>query len=267
MEEILMRAQIIAAIKNTIQPLPHVIAFYEGGSVAMGRADQWSDLDLHVVVHDGTSDDTWPVIEQVLQSIGPIDQRYVIPQPSSHGHWQAFYRLESAGPLLLVDLVIMAEHTTNRSIEPEIHGTPLVYFDKTGWVVQPPTDSAEFALKLAGRIPQLEVAAEILHPFVGKELLRGRPVDSFVFYQGLVISRLVEALRMRYAPWRYNFGSRYLQEDLPPAVYEAVEALFFVGSPAELPAKLDRAMSLLRATLSDLKRLDLVAHLEQRRST
>lgn len=78
-----------------------------------------------------------------------------------------------------------------------------------------------------------------------------------------VLDRLVEALRIRYCPWRYNFGMRYLQADLPSDVYAQVEQLSFVGTPQELSTKKALALEVLRLTLAELKCKDLVSHLEQ----
>lgn len=260
-----MRVRIVNRLLRELEQMENVLALWEAGSRATGRADDMSDLDLQVLVTDGTVSETVQRLEAVLNELGPVNLRYEVPQPSWHGAWQAFYRLDGVSPLLMVDLVIIEEKNPNRFLEPEIHGRPVVYLDRQGVITQAPTDSAAFAERLRKRLPQLEVPAELFHPFVEKELIRGRAVDGLSFYQGLVLTRLVEALRMRYAPWRYNFGQRYLQYDLPPAIYEQVRELAYVASPDELPAKVQRAMALLRQTLGELKELDLQKLLEQTR--
>jgi hypothetical protein len=137
--------------------------------------------------------------------------------------------------------------------------------DKKGVIVQAPTDVAAFAAKLARHLVHIEGPAELMHPFVEKELARNRPANAMANYQGVVLNRLVAALRMRYCPWRHDFGLRYINDDLPAAVYAQVLPLIYVGSPEELPAKKALAMALLRATLTELKPLDLKAHLEAHR--
>lgn len=260
-----MRERIVGRLLQEMEQMDQVLAFWEAGSRATGRADDMSDLDLQVLVTDGTVDETVQRLEAVLAELGPVNLRYEVPQPSWHGAWQAFYRLEGLSPLLMVDLVILEEKNPNRFLEPEIHGTPVVYLDRKGLITQPPTDSAAFAERLRKRLPLLEAPAELFHPFVEKELARGRAVDGLSFYQGLVLSRLVEVLRIRHCPWRYNFGQRYLQFDLPPALYEQVRDLAYIASPDELPAKKERAVALFRQTLAEVKELDLQALLEQTR--
>lgn len=260
-----LRQVLVEALRSALQPAGFVLALWEAGSAAMGAADRWSDLDLQVVVQDGQVEAARQLAEAAITAVAPINLVYEVPQPSWHGHWQAFYRLEGVDPLLLIDLVIMEAKSPNRFLEPEIHGKPLVYFDRESVTELAPTDSAAFAARLQKRLPQLELPAELFHTFVEKELNRGREVDALSFYQGLILTRLVEALRMRNCPWRFNFGMRYLQRDLPPVIYGEVMYLAFVASPQELRAKVHRAMGLLRVTLEELKTMDLTAHLEAHR--
>jgi hypothetical protein len=258
----LTRDDLLRAIREATEPRETVLAFWEAGSKAMGAADQWSDLDLQLLVQDGAQAETIQAVEEALLRLSPIDLRFEVPQPTFHGHWQAFYRLAEAGPYLLIDLVIMQESEPNRYLEPEIHGIATVYFDKQGLIVPPHIASEAFAAELAQRIPLLETPAELFHIFVEKELRRGRELDALHYYQGTLITRLVQALRMRYCPWRYNFGLRYLQRDLPEAVYQELRPLLFVADPAELAEKKAAALALLRRTLAELKQLDLTAHVE-----
>lgn len=260
-----LRDRCVQSLRSALEPHDFVLAFWEAGSAAMGRADEYSDLDLQVIVADGQTSKAVALCEEALKRISPFDQRYEVVQPSWHGHWQAFYRLEGTSPYLLIDLVIMERANPNRFLEPEIHGRPLVYFDKQGLLRPGPTDPHALAERIKHRLVALEVPAELYHPFVDKELLRNRPLDALHFYNSLLLTRLVEALRMRYCPWRYNFGMRYLGHDLPPAVYEALQPLCFIGSAHELTEKKARLLTLLRQTLAELKALDLVQHLETHR--
>ncbi|MDF2629782.1 MAG: polymerase beta domain protein region [Symbiobacteriaceae bacterium] len=259
------RMRILETLIAALEPLPNVIAFWEAGSRATGRYDELSDLDLQCIVADGTVEATRRTIEAALQTIAPFQRRWEVPQPAWHGHWQAFYHLKGTDPLLLVDLVIMERKAPGRFLEPEQHGIPTVFFDREGLTRAVPTDSAAYAERLRRRLAALEEPLELFHPFVDKELRRGREVDAFSFYHGTILLRLVEVLRMRYSPWRYNFGLRYLQYDLPPAIYAQVQAFVYVASPADLGAKKAAGLELIRSTIAELKALDFVALLEQTR--
>lgn len=260
-----LRAEILQELTAKLTGTDSVIAFWEQGSTATGRADQWSDLDLIVLVADGQVEPVKDQVEQTLSEIRAIEIRYEVPQPSWHGHWQAFYRLVESSPFFMVDLVIIEESHPNRFLEPELHGMPAVYIDKKGITAQSPTPASGLAARLAGRLPLLEVTMELFHPFVDKELMRDRPVDAMHFYHNIVVLRLVEALRIRHCPWRFNFGLRYLGYDLPDHVYGQVRELCYVADPAELTGKKSRAVALFRETLAELKSLDLAALIEQSR--
>lgn len=249
---------------DTLAEMEQVLAFWEGGSAAFDRADQWSDLDVQAVVRDGSVEQVQRAAEQALRRIAPIKTRMVVPQPSWHGHWQAFYQLEGSPPYLLVDLCIMQESRGNRFLDPETHGYAVPYIDRAGIFPPSPTNAGPLAAKLAERAAALQERL-LFTPFVEKELLRDRPLDALSFYQGFALLPLIEALRIRHCPWRYNFGMRYLQHDLPVGVYEQVAALAFVSDAADLAQKRIVAIDLLRRTLAELQGVDMLALLEANR--
>jgi hypothetical protein len=256
--------QIRSTLEHSLAASDAVLAFWEAGSTAMGRADQWSDLDLQVVTKDGRAAEVRSLIEASLDTLSTVDLTYEVPTPTWHGHLQVFYRLADADPLWLVDLVIMEEKNPRRFLEPEVHGRPVVYLDRAGIVVQQRTDAGEFARLLERRVASLSVVPKLFYGFVDKELQRGRPVDAWAEYHGL-LARTVEALRILHCPWRYNFGLRYLQDDLPPEVYKEVAGLCYVGSADELLPKKARAWDLLEAAMVRVRALNLPEHLEAKR--
>lgn len=256
------RQQILSAIEQATAPRADVLAFWEQGSTAMGRADELSDLDLHLTVVDGTVEAVAQAVEAALEAIGPIDLRLVVPQPSWHGHWQVFYHIAGTSPYLLIDLVIMQQSNPRRFLEPEIHGRPQLFFDKAGIAVQQPTDPAPMAERIGERIARIGARIDCFAPFVEKELRRGRSLDALAYYQSILLSSLVEVLRIRYCPWRYDFGMRYLGEDLPPAVHAQVQRLAFVADAQALEGARTRALELIRESLVQLRETDLVGLLE-----
>lgn len=258
------REMIRDALTRALLSSDAVLAFFEGGSLAMGRADEWSDLDLQVVVRDGFAEAAQGLIEGALRSLGTIDVTYELPRPTWHGHLQVFYRLAESDPLWLIDLLIIEEKSTLRFLEPELHGTPAVYIDRAHMVTGSPTDAEPLARILAQRIAALQVIPELFHRFVDKEVRRGRPLDALAAYDDL-LQKAVEALRILHCPWRYNFGIRYLQSDLPPTAFQKVLKIAYPTSPEDLLRRKDALLSLLEDTTKELVTLDLVQHLEATR--
>jgi predicted nucleotidyltransferase len=62
-----MRNQILETLITTLEPIDFVLAFWQGGSAAHGFTDEWSDLDIGVIVEDGYVEETFLMVEKVFQ--------------------------------------------------------------------------------------------------------------------------------------------------------------------------------------------------------
>ena len=237
----LKREEIIKALKERLEPLDFVLAMWEGGAAAFGRVDEWSDIDLQVAAQDDRVAEVLPIVEEVLLSLSPIDIKYEIPQPTWHGHAQTFYRLGNASEYLLIDFVVIKQSSPLKFLEPEIHGNAIVHFDKANIVHVDPLDRAALDAKLKERLSALRVTFDLFQILTLKELERRNDIEALAFYQGYTLRPLVEALRIRFAPTRYNFHTRYVQYDLPADVVQKLEALFFVKDVFDLRAKREQA--------------------------
>jgi hypothetical protein len=232
---LLTRQQLIDALIAALEPLPHVYAMWEGGSAAFGRVDEYSDLDLIVDAETGQADSVFSTVEHCVEQLSPIARRYVVPLPSWHGHIQRFYQLANASEDLLLDMVVMDHLKPPRFMEVEQHGKAIVYFDKCGATQEEHIDPATWRERITARLTELSEMYPMFQSFVRKEARRGRELDALHFYMGLTLRPLVELLRMRYDPYRYTFGMRYLGFDLPAEILARLQPLCFV---ADLPAML-----------------------------
>src|SRR5688500_20157721 len=52
---------------------------WESGSHAFARADEYSDLDVGLLVREGTLDAAWAAIDRGLQRVGGFDLRWQLP--------------------------------------------------------------------------------------------------------------------------------------------------------------------------------------------
>ena len=222
----LTRQQIITALTQALEPQPFIYAMWEGGSAAFDRVDEWSDLDIQVDVADEQVARVFELVEAALLALSPIQQKYEVPQPTWHGHHQTFYRLENASPFLIVDLAVMKHSSTQKFIERERHGKALVVFDKANVINPPPLDQAAHLQELHASLNQLEQRFEMFHNLAEKEIYRKNAIEAVVFYQAFVLRPLVEVLRMKYKPDRFDYGPRYLKYDLPVEVFQSLERLY-----------------------------------------
>jgi len=231
------RDDVLSALRGALEPMDHVQAMWEAGAIAFDRVDDWSDIDLQVASDDERVEDVFTVVEDTLGGLSPIDLRFRLPEPTWHGHSQAFYRLERASPFLMVDFVVMKASAEDKFLQPEVHGLPFVYFDKTGVVRFDPFDSETLAATLRGRVSELKVLFDLFRVLTEKELNRGNTIEAAAFYQSYTLRPLVEALRILHDPTRSKFHTRYVHYDFPEEDVRRLAELFFVAEPGEIAAK------------------------------
>ncbi len=251
----LTRAHILTALQSAIEPLPYTHAMWQGGAAAFNRVDEWSDVDLQIDVDDDRVAEACAVVDATLaehRAGGPVALKFELPQPTWHGHYQAFYRFHNASEFLVLDFVVMKHSHPNKFLEPEIHGEKVVLFDKDHTLTVPPLDRTDWADKLKGRLASLRVTFELFRPFTEKELQRGNAIEAVMCYHGLVLRPLVEVLRIRHAPARYNFHSCYVYYDLPADTVRALEPLFFPRDADDVRAKQAQAAQMFTEALAGL---------------
>jgi hypothetical protein len=99
--------------------------------------------------------------------------------------------------------------------------------------------SSEAAVREIRR-QELRAWFSVSQSFVRKAIIRGQVVDALAAFWGYTLRPLVELLRMRYCPLRWDFGMRYLDRDLPQPVYRELQGIMFVKDPDELAAHLKK---------------------------
>lgn len=217
------RQAIIDALAEGLERTPLVRAAWLGGSDASGRTDEWSDIDLQIVVPNDAVEKGFGVVHDTLERLSPIRACYRFPTPTWHGHEQEILALERASDCHFVDLVVMREDASDRFLEPERHGAAHVLVDRGGVVRADPFDAAAHAARMAERLPELRVRFALFQNLVTKAVRRGFAADAQATFMSVTIRPLVELLRMRHCPERFDFGLRYLDRDLPSDVTRRVE--------------------------------------------
>jgi predicted nucleotidyltransferase len=250
----LTRQQIIDLLRETLLARPEVKAAWLGGSDASGRTDQYSDIDILALVADDAVEMVFTAVANALNSLSPIDRQYRIPEPTWHGHSQTFYRLQNAPPWLLVDFAILKESSPvdKRFLEVERHGRQQILFDREGVIQPAPFDRESHEATMRERLQQLSTRFDMFNIFVDKAIWRGDVVEAVSFYQAMTIRPLVDLLRMRYCPDRFDYGARYLDRDLPADVHEQLKRLMFCRDLEELHENQKTAVALFNNTMAAL---------------
>ena len=225
-------------VRQALEPVTFVHALWEGGSTAFGRDDAWSDVDLQACVDDDQVEETFSVIETALEKACGIEDRFILPEPTWHGHAQRFFRFRGQPPWLMLDLVVQKRSAENRFLEPEIHGEQPFLFDRIGLgKARPALDREAWEGRLRGRLEFLQARTRMFAHLVEKECRRRHAIDARHFYQSLVLNPLIELLRIRHDPARHDFGARYLHVVLPAPVLKRLEGLSFVRNLDDLQSK------------------------------
>jgi len=253
----LTRRQIIEALVEALKPLEYVHAFYEGGAAAFNRVDEWSDLDFYLVVDDEKVNETFLIVEKTLKSLSPIKQKIDLPQTAWSGVSQAFYRLKDANDYLIIDLCVLELSSSEKFLEPEIHGNVVFYFNKSGKVKPPQFDSEALVKKVHERLERLQARFDMFNNFVQKEINRSHFLEAIDLYHGLTLATLVEALRIKYNPIHYNFKMQYIHHELPSEVIEKLEHLYFVKDAKDLQEKYYEAIKWFNRTMQEINQKEM----------
>jgi predicted nucleotidyltransferase len=238
----LTRAQIIQALVNAFKPLDYTHAFYEGGAAAFNRVDEWSDIDLYLVVDDDKVDEAFLAFEKTLKSLSAMKQKYEIPHSPFPGVYQAFYRLEDTSEYLPIDLAVLTLSSPDKFLEPEIHGKVVFHFNKPDKVRCSPLDKSALTKKVLERLERLKARFAMFNNFVQKEINRKNYLEALDLYHLLTLATLVEALRMKHNPVHYDFKMRYVHYELPQDVVQRLEDLYFVKNKEDLQKKYREAV-------------------------
>jgi predicted nucleotidyltransferase len=235
------RDEVTAAIAEALEQLDYVYAMWEGGAVAFDRADEWSDIDICVSAEDDRIKEPFAAVEQALESIAPIELKYEVKNPTLGEYVQAFYRLEGAGPYLLIDFAVFKHSAKDKLLEPELHGKARWHFNKDGAVPVPSLDKKAFMEKVSESLENLPKRIDMFAAFIPKEINRGNVVAAVEFYQRFLLGALAQVLRLKHNPARYDFGIRYVYHDLPPDVVRRFQALYVVRDLEDLAEKYEEA--------------------------
>lgn len=243
-----LRERICEALCVRFEPRADVLAGWEGGSAAFGAVDAYSDLDVSFLVAAGADPAAlYVAAEEALASVSPIvASHYVAPG--------RYYKLRDGGEFLLVDLGFVHVDALRQDFGVERHGIARKLFDKGDWLRPRPVDDSVLAARRQQRYEALEAWFPVSQSFVRKAILRGRHVEALAAFWSYTLRPLTELLRMRYSTLRWDFGMRYLDRDLPPAVYHRLRDLMFVADLDELSAKLEQASAWGSTVLADLRK-------------
>jgi len=249
-EKKVTRNNVIETLVHALKPLDYAHALYEGGAIAFNRLDEWSDVDLYLVVDDDRVDEAFLVTEKALKTLTPIKQKYEVKQLPWPGVSQVFYKLVGASEYLLIDFAVLKLSTPERFLEPEIHGEAVFYFNKRDRIKVASLDNDRLRKTLQEKLPRLGDRFAMFNIFVQKEINRGNYVEALSLYHSLTLGSIADALRIRYSPFHHDFKTRYIQYELPKEIIKRLENLYFVRDREDLEKKYGEATEWLKEMMA-----------------
>ncbi|MDQ7798659.1 MAG: hypothetical protein RDU76_06915 [Candidatus Edwardsbacteria bacterium] len=252
-ENKLQREQIIKTVVDALEPLNYVHTLWQGGAAAFGRVDQWSDIDFMVIADREAITKVFEAVESAWDKMIGIEKTFEVPQPTSHGFFQKFYRLKNTSPFLLIDFAVGDLDKPDKFLEPEIHGNPIVHFDRKNIIASQPLDREKFRKNMMLVLERNKAKMDIFELFFDKEFNRGNYVDAFDFYYNFALGGLLAVLRMKHSPYHYTFRTKYINYDLPPEVVKRLEDLCFVKDPEDMKIKYRQVRDWFQSAIKEVK--------------
>ncbi|MEM7260645.1 MAG: hypothetical protein AAF488_01550 [Planctomycetota bacterium] len=247
-----LRERVIRVVVAALESSSRVLAGWEGGSAAFDRIDAYSDIDLNFLLGDGSPEDPlFGAVETALETVSPVEFSH--PEPPGR-----YFKLADGGDFLLVDVCFYQTTELSEHLDAARHGETRALFDKGQWLQRNATSADSQVKRRTERLMQLDAWFATSQLFPRKAVLRGKEVDALAAFWGYTLKPLVELLRMRHCPARWDFGMRDLDRDLPDSTYRRLRQLMYCAGPDELPAKLEEAKAWADELLSELKRADSV---------
>jgi hypothetical protein len=204
-----------------------VLVAWVGGSAATGGWDEWSDLDLDVLCTPGTSSAVYQRWLVGARTDFDVHAVWEVPEHVWPDGRQCFLTLQErpgllTEPVRIIDLHVSDLSDAHTHLDVRRHGRPLVLHDPDGIIV---LEEEDVSAGMTAALDQARQRRSTDEWLVNRAIARGHPAEAVDFYVRFALATLVRLVRAEHCPWRWDFGLRYLREDLPADVVDRLEAL------------------------------------------
>ncbi|MBI9030816.1 nucleotidyltransferase domain-containing protein [bacterium] len=215
----------------------HVLAVWEGGSVATGFADEYSDLDLVIVVNDDYVEEMFRSLDEFINQKYRTIRKFRVPEPAWHGFSQTFYQAQDVPEYFYFDISVMKKSLEDKFLETNRHGTPKIWFEKEIFVL--PVDSNQDDIdKRTKKLFQMATATDFITILeIKKGIKRGLFSEVFPLYFTFIVRHLVALLNIIHRPEKADFNLRYIYRDYPLQDYKLIEDGLQVVNISDLSLK------------------------------
>jgi hypothetical protein len=239
-KQVIDKDMIIAKLREVLEPLPFIHAFWLEGADANGTADEYSDLDLWADVEDEYETQAIGAAESALASLSDFGLLYVMEHPHPKIR-QRVYHLTDTSEYLAIDFCWQL-HSREQVylIEGDTSGAAKVVFDKSGVVRYKPPDLAEYAEENAKRLREIKYK-RTQYARAEKYVRRGSYLEAYAYYNEYVLNPLVDLARLVFSPHNADFGFCHISRSVPEHIRRRLEYFAQIGSPEEIGRKITEA--------------------------
>lgn len=234
------RNEVSRLIREWTEKDDRVRAIWEGGSAATGHLDEWSDLDLSIVVTENAVEEVFSYLDLQFAHTFGIRRKYRVPEPAWHGFSQCFYQIDRVPPLFYLDIALIKTSLPDKFIQPDRHGNAVVWFDKDGWYQPVPSTTEEMVKRCKTAYKNATTADFVTAIEVRKQLARERFSEAFPMYYAYLARHLAPLLNLKHRPAKVDFGLRYAYRDYPEEDAKLVENALRACSIDVLSSMFDR---------------------------
>ena len=225
---------------------PDLRAIWIGGSAATGGYDDWSDLDVEVLCTPGES----VRVHEAMLAAATVPPRGVdlaaaapAPGPTAASRSSRCTATPARSPSRPGSSTCTSTTTPPRPAASTRAGTDgsSSCTTPTGSSSRPTTTSATWSAVGCSSSTRSSSAATSPAGWSPARTPGQQPAEATALYLRLGLMALVTLLRNEVCPWRFDYGLRYLDTDLPPDQRARVESLLPGAGPlAELFGRLLR---------------------------
>ena len=221
-----------------------VLAVWEGGSAATGYLDQYSDLDLLIVINGSDANAIFQMLETHFENNYGILKQFRMPEPAWHGMSQCFYLLKDCPLHFYCDIAVVCNDNPSKFTETDRHGNAVIWFDKAN-IFESKKSSKEELESIRNRAFAAATATDWLAVIeLQKALSRKNWIASQMNYITFIYRHLVPLMNLKYRPCKADFGIRYADRDYPIEAAAFLEDLLRITCVADIEFKLPAALAM-----------------------
>jgi predicted nucleotidyltransferase len=239
------RTQLLVYVQAFLGLHPHVYALWLEGADARGKVDEYSDIDLWLDVEDGQEETVLLKLEQHLRDFAPLDMVY--KKPAFHPQIkQWFFHFANTSEFFILDVCVQS-HSREAPFGP---GDPVkVLFNKAQVIRFQNVEQMNFIEQAKA----IQVEVSLYRVWVLKALKRKHWLEAISHYYDHILQSLVNVIRLRYTPDKFEYGFKHSDGDFPDDVVVRLEALTKPDSWERLEANLHEALVWLDTTVKDIE--------------